>query len=201
MTTIAVLGTGNIGGTLARKWVAAGHEVTLGARDPEKASVRDLAQELGVSPTPLADAPARADVVLFAVPGAAMQDTISHIGAGLDGKIVIDASNNVAAAVAHSADAISAAAPSALYYRAFNTLGWELFADPAVGGVQADHFFCGVEGPSREVVEQLIADVGLRPICVGGPEEAGVVDAMLRIWLTLAMKRGYGRHIAFKLLT
>jgi hypothetical protein len=47
----------------------------------------------------------------------------------------------------------------------------------------------------------LIADVGLHPIWVGGPEEAGVVDAMLRIWLTLAMKRGYGRHIGFKLLT
>jgi predicted dinucleotide-binding enzyme len=201
MTTIAVLGTGNIGGTLARTWVAAGHDVTLGARDPEKGSVRHLAQELGVARARLADAAARAEVVLFAVPGAAMPDTISQAGAKIDGKIVIDAANNVSAAVAHSADLITAAAPSALYHRAFNTLGWELFAEPTIGDVQVDHFFCGPDGPSRAVVEQLIADVGLHPIWVGGPEEAGVVDAMLRIWLTLAMKRGYGRHIGFKLLT
>ena len=201
MTSIAVLGAGNIGGTLARKWVAAGHEVTLGARDPEKGSVRDLAQELGIERVRLAEAPARADVVLFAVPGVAMSDAISQTGAKIDGKIVIDAANNVSAAVAHSADLISAAAPSALYYRAFNTLGWELFAEPTVDGVQVDHFFCGPDGPSRAVVERLIADVGLRPIWVGGPADSGVVDAMLRIWLTLATKRGYGRHIAFKLLT
>jgi predicted dinucleotide-binding enzyme len=82
--------------------------VTLGARDPEKGSVRHLAQELGVARARLADAAARAEVVLFAVPGAAMPDTISQAGAKIDGKIVIDAANNVSAAVAHSADLITA---------------------------------------------------------------------------------------------
>jgi predicted dinucleotide-binding enzyme len=35
MTDIAVIGAGNIGGTLGRTWAAAGHSVTYGARNPE----------------------------------------------------------------------------------------------------------------------------------------------------------------------
>jgi hypothetical protein len=49
-------------------------------------------------------------------------------------------------------------------------------------------------------VESLIADVGLRPVWVGGPEEVQVVDAMLRLWITLVRKRGFGRRLAFKLI-
>jgi predicted dinucleotide-binding enzyme len=36
MTVIVVLGAGNIGATLARKWTAAGHQVTLASRNPRR---------------------------------------------------------------------------------------------------------------------------------------------------------------------
>lgn len=200
MADIAVIGYGRIGGTLASKWSAAGHAVTLGARDPDKPEIRDLAGRIGARTAPIAQAVEGAGVVVFAVPGSVMADTVSAIGAGLDGKLVVDTANNVGGESMNSRAAIQAAAPGASYCRAFNTLGWEQFDRPVVGGVQADLFFCAPDGDGRGTAEGLIADVGLRPVWVGGPEEVEVVDGVLRLWLTLVRKAGHGRRLALKLI-
>jgi predicted dinucleotide-binding enzyme len=200
MADIAVIGAGKIGGTLGRKWAAAGHAVTFGARDPRSSTLLDLAEEIGAETAPIPDAAGSNEVVAFAIPGAAMDDTASALGSLLDGKIVIDATNNLRGSVTNGAGAVAAAAPGASYFRAFNTLGWELFDRPVVGGVQADLFFCGPNGDPRATVEGLIADVGLRPVWMGGPEEVEVVDGLLRAWITLVRRGGRGRHMAFKLI-
>ena len=200
MTEVAVIGAGNIGGTLARKWAGAGHHVTFGARDPQKSTLTGLADEIGARATTIGEAIRANEAVLFAIPGAAMAETVPAVAADLDGKIVIDATNNVRGEVMHSAAAIAEAAPSASYFRAFNSLGWELFEEPTVGGTQADLFYCGPEGEPRATVERLVADVGLRPVWVGGPEEVETVDGVLRLWFTLVVKRGLGRRLAFKMI-
>jgi predicted dinucleotide-binding enzyme len=50
-------------------------------------------------------------------------------------------------------------------------------------------------------VESLIADVGLRPIYIGDLEQVAVVDNLTRLWFALAFGQGYGRRLAFKMLT
>ena len=49
MTTIVVLRASNIGATLARKWVSAGHRVTLASRNPDAPALRDLAAGVGAT--------------------------------------------------------------------------------------------------------------------------------------------------------
>jgi predicted dinucleotide-binding enzyme len=200
MADVAVIGFGNIGGTLARKWSGAGHGITFGARDPQKPALRGLADEIGARATSIAQAIGASELVLFAIPGAAMAESVGAVGADLDGKVVIDATNNVGGQVMHSAAVIAAAAPGASYFRAFNTLGWELFEEPTIGGVQVDLFFCGPDGEPRATVEALIADVGLRPVWVGGSEEVDIVDGMLRLWFTLVARRRLGRRLALKMI-
>ncbi len=200
MAEVAVIGSGNIGGTVAGKWAAEGHTVTFGARDPDTPEHRELADGIGARRAPIAEAVRGAEVVVFAIPGAAMADTVSALGTGLDGKVVIDAANNVRGERMNSRAAIVAAAPGALYYRAFNTLGWEMFDRPIVGGVQADLFFCGPDGDGRRTTEGLIADVGLRPVWLGGPDVVDVVDGLVRVWFTLVMQQGRGRRLAFKMI-
>jgi predicted dinucleotide-binding enzyme len=199
---IAILGSGRIGGTLAKKWAAAGHSVYFGVRDPHKPAVRELVGTLGsqASAGSLGQAIASGDAVLFAIPGSAMEATIAAHAAALDGKIVIDAANKLGAEVANSLDSFTAHTPKAQVFRAFNALGWENFEDPSYNGVQVDLFFSGPDGEPRRQVEQLISDVGLRPVYVGGPEQTGVVDGLLKLWITLVMGRKMGRRIAFKLL-
>lgn len=199
MTAIAVLGAGNIGATLARKWSAAGHRVTVASRNPDAPALRDLASGIGATTAGHVDAVRGAEVVLVALPGDAVATVAAALGAGLDGKVVIDATNNLAAAELNSIAAITAHAPRALCARAFNSLGWENFADPDFDGAQVDLLWCGPDGDHGALVERLIADVGLRPIRVGGLDQLPVVDTLARLWFALVP--AHGRHLAFKVLT
>ena len=202
MTTIAVIGQGRVGATLARKWALAGHQLVLGARDPKGERVRALAAELGAAATTatVADAVRDADVVVFAIPGAGMAGTVDAVAADLDGKTVIDATNNVGAQPLHSVDAIAAAAPGARVFRAFATLGWENFADPVIDGVQADLFYAGPEGEADATVAGLIADVGLRPVRVGDRTQLEVVENLAALWFAMVFQQGRPRHLAFKMI-
>jgi predicted dinucleotide-binding enzyme len=201
---ITVLGAGNIGGTLGRKWAGAGHEVTFGVNDPNGEHAQKLRGELGSGAKigTLAQAlSTNSDVVLMAIPGGTMAATIAQYAAQLDGKIIIDATNNMGASVPNSFAALQEHAPRARIYRAFNTYGWENFANSEYAGGPADMFYCGTEGEARAVVEQLIADIGLQPMYLGGVEQVGLVDAIVRLWFALAVGQHKGRHLAFKVLT
>ena len=200
-TKIAVLGAGNIGGTLGRKWAAAGNSVTFGVTRPEGEKARALQADLGdqVTVGEIADALPGAEVVVFAIPGRAMAETIAAIADALDGKVVIDAANRIGEPVTNSREDFRRHAPTARYVRAFNTLGHENFANPLFDGVPADLFYAGSEA-DRALAEQLISEIGLRPIRVGDGDQTPLVDALLPLWFALAIQQGMGRHLAFKLL-
>jgi predicted dinucleotide-binding enzyme len=185
MTRIGVIGSGNIGETVGEAWRRAGHDVVYGSRSPEPP--RTVAID---------DAIARADVVLLAMPGAAVPQLLAERGPALDGRVVIDATNDIGGERLHHADTYESA-PGARFVRAFNTLGFEMFADPSIGGDVADLFWCG---PQDAGVEQLIADVGLRPVRVGDIDAIDVVDGVCRLWLTLVFRQGHPRRLAFRLL-
>ena len=184
---IAVIGAGNIGRTLGTKWGAAGHQVVYGVRSP---GALDTAA--------VADAVATAEVVTLAVPGAAAKDVLAALGAALAGKVVIDATNDIqGTGKLHAlADLTDGAHP----VRAFNTLGWENLADPVIDGVTADLFYAAEEGHAKEVAHRLIADVGLRPVWLGGLDAFDLVDSLTQLWFTLAFQRKLGRRLAFKML-
>jgi predicted dinucleotide-binding enzyme len=84
--------------------------------------------------------------------------------------------------------------------RAFNTLGWENFAEPVVGGVTADLLYAAEEGVAMDTGERLIRDVGLEPVWVGSVDAFDLVDSVTRLWFTLALQRKLGRRLAFKVL-
>ena len=199
---IAILGAGNIGGTLGKKWSAAGHAVVFGARDPGSAKARAALESAGpgARAASLAEAAASGEVVLFSIPSGAMAETAQALGAALDNKILIDATNNFAGPVINNLAALQAAAPGAQLYRAFNSLGWELFADPKLEGLQVDMFYSGPDGESRRQVEALIAEIGLRPLWVGGNDQVTLVDNLGALWVNLVFRRGWPRRTALKAL-
>jgi 8-hydroxy-5-deazaflavin:NADPH oxidoreductase len=187
---IAVIGKGKIGGTLGSKWRAAGHDVVYGTRDgsgegPGGAPGRSIAAALD-----------DADVVLLAVPGQAVPDVVHKQGAALAGKVVIDAVNRMGAPGVDSRALIADVAPSARYVRAFNSLGWENFADPVPG---ANLFFAADPG-ARAAAEELISAVGLEPACVGDATATATVDALLPLWFALVRQNGGNRRIALRIV-
>ena len=186
MTSIAVIGSGNIGATIGEAWRRAGHDVAFASRSPEPP--RTVA---------IGDAIAGAEVVLLAMPGAAVPQVLAEHGEALGGRVVIDATNDVGAERLHHAEAYAEHAVGARFARAFNTLGFEMFAEPSVGGEVADLFWCG---PENAGVEQLVSDVGLRPVRVGDIDAVDVVDGAARLWLTLVFRQGHQRRLAFRML-
>lgn len=199
---IAVLGTGDIGGTLGVKWAQAGHRVTFGSRDPDSQKVKERLGEAGGSATAatMPDAVAESEAVLFAIPHAAMESTVMELASDLDEKLLIDATNNFGAQVINNLVSLQRHAPKAQIFRAFNALGWEIFADPVFGDTRADLFYCGPEGESRASMEALIQQIGLQPVWIGGLEMAPAIDALGTLWVTMAFRRSMGRDIALKLL-
>lgn len=193
--TVAVIGTGFIGGTLGRAFARAGHSTVFGSR---KADADTAAGDSGAATASVAEAIARAETVVLAVPAAAIEDLVATHGDALAGKLVIDAANH-AGPVAHHADVIARHAPAARYARAFNTLGGENLAEPVFDGIAADMFYSAPEA-DRPTLDALITAVGLRPIYLGENQQ-DVVDGMLRLWFTLAVGQRQGRHLAFRTLT
>jgi predicted dinucleotide-binding enzyme len=184
---IAVLGAGKIGRTLGEKWVGAGHDVVYCVRRPGKPGTAAVAAAV-----------TDAEVVVLAVPGAVAEDVVSQLGMDLAGKVVVDATNNVLGP--GKLHALGELADGAHPVRAFNTLGWEIFADPTVGGVTADLLYAAEEGIAKDTAETLIRDVGLEPVWVGGVDAFDIVDSVTFLWFTLALQRKLGRRLAFKVL-
>jgi hypothetical protein len=187
---IAVIGTGKIGGTLGRRWRAAGHGVTYGSRagsgnGPGGAAVMTVSEALG-----------GADAVLLAVPGGAVAGIVSANGTALAGKVVVDAANRMREPELNSRAAIAAAAPDARYVRAFSNLGWEIFADPPAGAA----LFFAADDSARPVAEELISAVGLEPVFAGGAEASITVDALVPLWFALVRHNSGNRRVALRIV-
>src|SRR5690242_2463559 len=127
---IGILGTGNVAGLLATAWGKAGHEITLGSRDPGS-------KRLDFPVRTMADTVRWADVVVNATPGVVSLATLSAVDAGLfAGKTLIDLANaltpefNLAYPNSSLAQRLQAALPGARVVKTLNTGAMTLLAAP-----------------------------------------------------------------------
>lgn len=186
---ITIIGTGFIGGVLGRALAAGGHHVTYGARRSESEPAP------GTTLVPIADALDASDIVILAIPGAAVPDLVDNYERQLAGKLVIDATNRMDQPVANA----RASLPQTVRYaRAFNTLGGENLAEPDFADGPADMFFSAPEA-DRDTVAVIVSAVGLQPV-YAGPDEEATLDALFHLWIALAMKQGRGRRLALRLI-
>ena len=90
---IGIIGAGNIGGTLGRLWIDAGHSVRVGVRDATK--IKPLLDELRSGAGALAprEAAEWGEVLVFAGPYGAWPEFARDAAAAVAGKVVIDAAN------------------------------------------------------------------------------------------------------------
>ena len=171
MSTISIIGTGNMARTIGTLAVAGGNTVEVIGRDQSKAA--DLAKTLGGSATTgeFGAVPA-GDVVILAVLFDSAVSIVSEYGDALAGKIIVDITNPfnaTADGLAIPADTsiaqmVAEAAPaSAHVVKAFNTL----FRDVLAAGGPLDVFVAGDDAKAKASVSAFIASLGLRPLDVG----------------------------------
>lgn len=201
---IAIIGSGNIGGGLARAWRKRDHQVSFGARDPGEAELSALCKEIGARAATIADAVGGADVVVLALPAKAVDDLSK--AASFAGKTVIDCTNNVAPgmqlAFGHTtswAEQVAAKLPGAHVCKSFNAQGAENLADPVYGGVRATNWYCGDDAAAKQRVHQLVEDVGFEAVDAGPLSAARLLEPLMLLWIASSKSTG-SRDIAFKLL-
>ena len=137
---IAIIGSGNVGGALARRWVLAGHTVVVGAKFPLSEKSLQLAAVIGEDKfTHLAPALKQCEVVLIATPPAAIFELMDEMG-DLTGKIIIDATNAVRQKPApyDTVYHALAARTTAQVVKCFNSTGFENMLDPVYQGEKID---------------------------------------------------------------
>ena len=174
---IGAIGKGNVGGALARLWHQAGHDVRAGGRDD---SVADVA--------------AHGDVVLLAVGADAVEDVLQAAGP-LDGKILIDATNDIDAKFGSLAGRVAELVPGAKVVKAFNATFAPVFDAAAKLDPPANLVFCGDDPGAKETVSGLIRDIGMAPVDVGGLDQAANVEAFARMNISLAYGQGRGPQV------
>jgi predicted dinucleotide-binding enzyme len=194
---IAVIGAGNVGRALARGWAQARHRVWMGMRTPpEGDDASAVAAGEAIITTGVEDAIAAAEVVVYAIPGTAMPETLAAHLPLLSGRTVVDATNPSASSER------TAGAAGVPVIRAFNSVGWENFTASEIAGVRPDLVFAAPDGTPRQIAERLIGDLGPRPVWAGADEAAyRAVDGLATLWFALAFGRGMGRRLAFRVLT
>ncbi len=193
--TITIVGSGNIGGALARAWLLAGHTVRLAVRDAAAQDVQDLVT-LGAKALPVAGAAEGAEVVVLAVPAGAVADIARSLG-NLEGKIVIDCTNAIAKGftlqyghTTSSSEEIAKVLPGAKVVRSFNQQGAETLQNPTFGAHKATNFVAGDDAAARAVVRELSNDVGLDTVEAGPLSSARLLEPVTLLWISMAQAIG-----------
>jgi 8-hydroxy-5-deazaflavin:NADPH oxidoreductase len=200
--TIAVLGTGNVGATLATALARAGHTVTAGSRDPRRRAADWTAP---VPLTGLAEAVAPADVVLNATPGHESLDLLRPLAAQLAGTVLVDVANAVhtgpdgfAASLRYPASSLAEelqrALPATRVVKTLNTIGpAEAMVTPGALATPPSAFVSGDDDAARALVAALLIDLGWRPewiIDLGGLPTARVTEAFVLLVRPLVQALG-----------
>ena len=202
---IAVIGAGGVGETLGKAWARRGHSVTFGVRDPAAEKSRKLASS-GIAVRTNRDAAASAQVIVLATPWQATREAVRACG-DLAGKIVIDCTNPLKAdftgldvgLTTSGAEQVASWASGARVFKAMNQIGSNLMDEPKVPGGQAVMFVAGGADGKPEVMS-LVGELGFDTIDAGDLAIARLLEPYAMLWIHLALRRGFGRDIAFALL-
>lgn len=213
---IAIIGGGNVGGALGGSWARAGHRVFYGLRDPdgEKARAVVAASGTGASAQGVAEAARAADVVVLATPWNATLEAVGAAG-DLRGKIVIDCTNPLKFTPGvglelvfgfsdSGAETVARAIPGANVVKAFNTYGWENFANaryPNAAGLRPVMFVAGDDAAAKATGSRLADDIGFAPFDAGGLRAARELEPLALLWIRAAMSGARNPHFTWARLT
>ena len=206
---LAIIGAGNVGGTLGVAWAQkAGHDVFFGVRDPKSEKVQGLLGKLGgkAKAGSVAEAAAFADVIVLATPWPAAQAAIGAMG-DLKGKLILDTTNPLARGpdgisleIGHSTSAgekVQGWAAGASVFKTLNSTGFGNMANPVYNGVKSVMFVAGDDAANKPKVIDLVGQLGFEVIDAGPLRNARLLEAHAMLWIDLAVARGQGRDFAF----
>ena len=209
---IGVLGSGEVGRTLAGGFLKHGHQVMMGTREPAK-----LKEWSGKNPKgkvgSFAEAAKFGELVVLAVKGTASAEALRAAGAAnLSGKTVVDATNPIADAPPVNGvlrffttleesllERLQREFPDARLVKAFNSVGSALMVDPKLKGGPPTMFICGNDAGAKKSVTGILEQFGWETADMWKAEAARAIEPLCMLWCIPGFLRNDWTH-AFRLL-
>jgi predicted dinucleotide-binding enzyme len=208
---IGIIGSGTVAQTLAAGFLAHGHQVTLGTREPAKLA-EFAARHPGMRVDGVAQAAAFAELAVLAVKGTAALEATRAAAPALAGKTVIDTTNPIADAPPVDGVLAYFTGPNdslleqlqrefkaVRFVKAFNTVGAACMIDPKLAGGPPTMFIAGDDGDARAAVARLLAEVGWEVEDLGKAIAARAIEPLAILWCLPGFLRNDWVH-AFKVL-
>jgi len=202
---IAILGMGNVGSVLGRRWVEAGHEVVFGLRNPTKQQAD--ATKMKASVAAINEAVAKSEVVVLAVPWPAVPDALRAAG-NLTGKVLLDCTNPLkpdlsaldVGTTTSGGEQVAKAAPGAKVVKIFNTTGAGNMANPKYGGTKVTMLYAGDDAEAKKVASRLASDLGFDPVDAGPLSSGRMLEPFALLWISLAYQQKMGMDFALNVV-
>lgn len=202
MSSISIIGLGNMARALATRALDGGNTVELIGRDAAKAAALAHTLGAGVTTREMGTTPA-GDIVILAVPYASAVPIVTQYGDGLSGKVIVDISNTFAPPdftrllTPHGSSAaqqVAAVAPAgAQVVKAFNTIFGHVLAADSEHKRRLDVFLAGEDARAKQQVSSFINSLGLHALDTGPLAMARVLEQAGLLVMGLA-SHGVGHY-------
>jgi predicted dinucleotide-binding enzyme len=206
---IGIIGKGNVAGCLGPLWGSRGHQIVYGVKNPDHADVTRLvgcsgSQAIAVT---LAELSPLVDIILLSVRWRDVSGVIRELGC-ISGKLLIDCITPIEPGKKEllfgystsAAEEIAAMAPGASVVKAFDTAGIQTMQNPTYGKDRATIFVCGNDANTKIIVSRLAEELGFEVYDAGELKVARYLEPLAMFWVHLALVKGFGGDIGFKLL-
>ena len=203
---IGVLGTGEVGITLAKGFQKHGHQVTMGTKTQGKKV--DFDGEV----TTYEKAAQQSDALVLAVKGEVAEDVVKIIAPYAVRKTVMDAVNPIASAPPEKGilkffttlddslmERLQRLAPQANFVKVFNSVGSDLMVNPQLKGGPPSMFICGNSAEAKKEVREILTTFGWETEDMGGVEAARAIEPLCILWCIPGFAKNDWVH-AFKVL-
>ena len=176
MTAVSIIGTGNMGSSIASVVEKGGNTAELFGRSD-------------------ADKPVTGDIVVLAVYYSSIAEVLAERGEQLAGKIVVDITNPVnvetfdglvVPADSSAAAELAAALPNSRVVKAFNTTFAATLASGTVGGQPTTVLIAGDDADAKSQLAEVVTAGGLRAIDAGSLRRARELEALGFLQIALA---------------
>lgn len=199
---VLVIGAGNMGSGFVKQLAAAGHQVTVTARDVAKAQA--VAQPFGAKAVPATGAADAVDAIVVATPYEQAADALRSVG-DLGGKVVIDITNpltpdSMGLTIGHgtsAAEEIAKAVPGAEVVKGFNTVFAQVLAEGAdLGGQKVTVFLASDSERAKQTARALAESMGFQAMDAGGLRNARYLEPVAGLNIFFGYGAGLGTAIA-----
>ena len=189
--TVAVIGTGRMGGAFGAAFSRLGYKVIYGSRTPGDERVKGvIGKSAGATAATPKDAAAAAGVIVIATPWNATEATIKAMG-DLSGKLILDPTNAISFGKGGSGMAVDSSggelvqewAKGAKVVKAFNTVGFFVIADPKSMEGKVACFIAGEDEGAKARATEIVTAMGFEAVDVGGIKASRVLEGMSMLYM------------------